>query len=640
MLMRGASGAGPALPELIRRLRVAIIVMLLLFFVLIGRLWQLQVMRGDGYYQRTVENVVHERFLPSIRGKILDRKGVPLAANRLAYNLYVTPATYPAAAAELTRLLGLSDEEAAKLQERVVAGARRSAKTPVLGLEDQGTERAALVDQANLRLPGVEIRSEPYRFYPEGELAAHVVGYMTQMNSDEQERLAGQGYDQSELVGRYGIESMFENYLRGKKGKERYAVDAKGHRIDDAMAAGLIEGERVIEPVAGSDVVLTLDLKLQKLAERAVAAYSAAAVAVVEVKTGRILALVSKPAFDPNVMTGHLTHADQALLDSDPRKPFIDKTLRMTYPPGSIFKFAVALAALSDGQVTEDEKVTCTGQYELSGNTFDCTAAHGALDLLGAIQHSCNVYFWHLAERVGLDRMSEVAREYGLGVPTGLGLNGDAPGRIPTKPWYEQHGKYKVGFATNAATGQGDVEVTVLQMAMAYAALANGGTLWVPQIVARVLDGDGKVVISYEPVVARQIKTPPEAVDVWKRGMFKVVNEPGGTGNPYAHSSIVTILGKTGTAEVKSKSRRERLEERTMEGWHPTNSHAWFAGWAPAEDPEIAIVVLIEHGGGGGKIAGPVAKAIIEGYFTKVKDGGQTLAPPTPTAAPAPEAQP
>ncbi|HTJ47050.1 MAG TPA: penicillin-binding protein 2 [Kofleriaceae bacterium] len=620
MLSRGSASAGPALPELTRRLRAAIFVIAGALLLLVGRLWQLQVMRGDSYYQRTVSNVVKERFLPSIRGRIVDRKGVSLADNRPAFNLYVTPATYPVVAPELRRLLALTDEDADKIQDRVNAGAKHSAKSPVLALEDIGHDKAIVIQQAVQHLPGIEIKEEAYRYYPQGDLAAHVIGYMTQMTADELEHSAGQGYDTSELVGRYGIEAMFENYLRGKKGKERFAVDAQGRRIDDAMAAELIQGDRVTDPVAGFDVMLTIDSRLQKVAEKALAPYAAGAVAVIDVKTGRILALVSKPSFDPNTMTGHVTKAELDLLNRDPRKPFIDKSLRATYPPGSTFKFVTTFAALEDGQASEDEKITCKGYYQPTNQ--DCDAEHGTLDLLGAIQKSCNVYFWNLAQRIGLDRLSDVAQEYGLGRPTGLGLNGDAAGRVPTRAWYEKRpgGKYMFGYAINAATGQGDVEVTVLQMAMAYTAIANGGTLYFPQIVERVLDGDGKTVIDYQPRVAAIMKTPPEIVDVWKRGLYKVVNELGGTANPYATSSVVTIAGKTGTAEVKSKTRRERIEERTMEGWHPTNAHAWFAGFAPYEDPEIAIVVFVEHGGSGGKVAGPIAKQIVEAYFTKIKE--------------------
>ena len=253
------------------------------------------------------------------------------------------------------------------------------------------------------------------------------------------------------------------------------------------------------------------------------------------------------------------------------------------------------------------------GEYQLSGTTFHCDGTHGRIDLLGAIQKSCDTYFWHLAERVGLDRISEVAREYGLGAPTTLGLNGDAAGLIPTKAWYDEHGRYKLGFAANAAIGQGDVEVTPLQMAMAYAAIGNGGTLYVPQVVERVDAPDGHAIATFEPKVARHVKTPPAILDTWKKGMWKVANEPGGTAYDFGHSDI-PVLGKTGTAEVK-KHHKAEPDERDLENWHPTAAHAWFAGLAPAEDPEIAVIVLVEHGGSGGRVAWPVAKRVIEGYF-------------------------
>lgn len=618
MLVRGSGSAGPALPELVRRLRWVFLALLLAFGALIGRLWQLQVVRGDRNYQRTVSNVVHERYLPSIRGKILDRNGVPLADNRPAFNLYATPKTFtPTVAAELRRLLGLSDDEVDKVSSRIAAGAKRTPRQPVLILEDQPRERAARVEQERFRLPDIEVRHEPYRTYPQGALAAHVIGYMSQMTADEAERRGARGYAASELVGRYGLESAWENYLRGKKGKERYAVDAHGRRLDEATAAGLIEGERVIEPVAGATLILTLDAELQRLAERAVAIHPAAAVAVVEIHSGRVLALVSKPSFDPNVMTGHLTRAEEKFLNNDPRKPFIDKTLRAQYPPGSTYKFVSALAALEDGLGHEDESITCNGSYARSGTRFNCTASHGKLDLFGAIQHSCNIYFWTLAERVGIDRLAEVANQYGFGARTGLGLNGDSPGRVPTRTWYEQRTRFKIGYTINSATGQGDVEVTVMQLAMAYAALGNGGTLFVPQIVDRIVRADGETVIQYQPQIQRQIPTPPRFLDVWKQGMWKVVNEPGGSAYEYAHSDVVSISGKTGTAQVRAK--KADRESKAIGSWHPSYNHAWFAGWAPSEAPEVAIVVLIEHGSWGGRAAGPVAKQILEGWYNKVR---------------------
>ncbi|HMG22855.1 MAG TPA: penicillin-binding protein 2 [Kofleriaceae bacterium] len=622
MLIRQSSGPGsgngPALTELHRRLRWVALIGIGALVVLIGRLWQLQVMRGEGYYERTVSNVVKERYLPSVRGKILDRHGAALADNRPAFNIYATPRQVTRELeAELVRMLGLSDSEVAKIDERLAVGRKRDPRTAIVILEDQGRDRAALIEQSLARLPGVEVHHEPYRYYPQGELAAHLIGYMTQMTAAEADRLGNQGYDTSELIGRYGLEDKWENYLRGKKGIERYAVDARGQRLDDATASALIQGEHGMPAIPGANLVLTIDAELQRLAEKAVSRVAASAVVVVEPRTGRIRAVVSKPSFDPNIMTGHLTQAEETMLKQDPRKPFIDKALRMTYPPGSIFKFATALAALEDGQAAAEENMFCTGEYQLSGTVFRCHGTHGKVNLIGAIQHSCDSYFWKLAERIGIDPIAQVATEYGLGRPTNLGLNGDAGGRIPTKDWYDRTSHYKIGFATNAAIGQGDVEVTVLQMAMAYAALANGGTLYVPQVVDRLEAHDGHVITSYEPQIAKQVKTRGDALEIWKRGMWKVTNERGGTAFEHGHSDVVTVMGKTGTAEVK-KHHKDR-EEKDIDRWNPSASHAWFAGWAPAEQPEIAIVVLAEHGGPGGAVAWPIARQIIEGYFTKLR---------------------
>lgn len=623
MLIRSQTGAGsgngPALPELHRRLKWVALIGIVAFVVLVGRLWQLQVMRGESYYEQTVSNVVKERFLPSVRGKILDRDGVPLADNRPAFNIYATPRLWkPEVKAELARLLALTEDELVKIEERIAIGKKRDPKNPIVVLEDQGRDRASLVVQADLA--GMIVNNEPYRYYPQGDLAAHLIGYMTQMTEEEADRLANQGYSTSELVGRYGLESAWENYLRGKKGIERYAVDARGQQLDEKTAATLIQGERKINAVPGANLVLTIDADLQKLAEKAVSHVPAAAVIIVEPRTGKLRAVVSKPSFDPNVMTGHLTRQEDAMLRSDPRKPFIDKALRATYPPGSVFKFVTALAALEDNQTSpEDEHIFCQGYYELSGTTFKCNATHGKLNLLGAIQHSCNIYFWTLAERIGLDRIAEVARNFGFGTPTNLGLNGDAGGRIPTKAWYETHTRYKVGFATNAATGQGDVEVTVLQMAMAYASLANGGKLYVPQVVERVETSGGRTIASYQPKVSREVPVTAEALEVWRRGMWKVTNEPGGSAFDHGVVTVTQVMGKTGTAEIRTRNKKKTEEERDIENYTPTRSHAWFAGWAPAEDPEIAIVVFVEHGGSGGRVAWPIAKAILEGYYTKIK---------------------
>lgn len=616
MLVRGDSGESTNVPELRRRLRWVVLVVAAAFVALLGRLWQLQVVHGEQYYEQTLSNVVHERFLPSIRGQVMDKHGEILAGNRPAFNVYAVPRLFTEEIGlRLTRLLGLSEDEQTQMHERIAQARKAGAvTTSVLLFEDQTRERAALITQEGFQMPGVVVRDEPYRFYPQSSLAPHLIGYMNQMTAAEVNKYAPEGYAPSELVGRYGIERAWENYLRGKKGIERFAVNAKGQRVQAATASQLIDGPPVVDPVAGHNVILTIDAELQRMIENVVRRHRAAAVAVVEVQTGRVLALVSQPAFEPNTMTGHLTRAEESLLLADPRKPFIDKTLRQHYPPGSTYKFVVALAALEDGVIDEEEEAECPGFHQVGPQTFNCTSSHGKVNMASAIQHSCNVYFWKLAEQVGIDRMAEVARDFGFGAPTGVGLNGDVPGRVPTRAWYEEHTSFKIGYTINTATGQGDVEVTVLQLAMAYAALVNGGHLYVPQVVQRIETAGGENVVDYEPKLRRKLPLLPENLQLLQKGMWMVVNQLGGTAFEYAHSDQVMYAGKTGTAEVRGR-RRRKIHKADLNDWHPHRSHAWFAGYAPHDNPEIALVVLIEHGGVGGKVAGPVAKRVVEGYF-------------------------
>ena len=621
MLIRSAPGDGePRSPELQRRLGWMLAVMALIFAGLIARLWQLQIVRGNEYYEAARSNVVDERFLPSVRGKILDRTGVPMADNRPAFNIYVMPRLFDdEVRARLVDLLALTEEETARMDQRLAVARRRKSTRATLVLDDQGRDRAGLVAQARPQLGGaVEVHAEPYRTYPYGQMAAHLIGFMNQPSSQEMAELEKQGYDASEFIGRYGVERNWEKYLHGKKGIERFIINARGERIEDAEAESLIEGSRFEPPVAGHDVYLTIDFQLQKIAEQAVSSHAAAAIAVVEVETGRLLALVSTPAFDPNVMTGHLTRAEHARLQGDPRHPYVDKTLQQHYPPGSTYKFVVGGAALENEMASAKEHLGCPGSHRAGGRLFYCMHTHGSIDFLDAVQRSCNVYFWKLAERTGIDRMAKVASDFGFGEPTGLAMNGEVPGRVPTEAFYDQRGTHTLGHTLNTATGQGDVELTVVQLVMAYAAIANGGRLFVPKVVHKVESAGGTLITEEKPELRRRVGLSPETLDVIRQGMWRVVNAPGGTAYRLGRSEVVEIAGKTGTAQVRG--RRPKDEAATQPGeWDPAGDHAWFAGWAPAGHPEIAIVVLVEHGGGGGMVAAPAARAIIEGYFTQVK---------------------
>jgi penicillin-binding protein 2 len=353
-----------------------------------------------------------------------------------------------------------------------------------------------------------------------------------------------------------------------------------------------------------------LDIELQDITEKALKKHKSGAAAVVEVDSGRVLALASWPAPDPNVLTGRLSRAQADELARDPARPLIDKALRENYFPGSTFKVAAMLAGLEDGLVDPSEKVTCHGSMQFGRRTFHCVEPHGKVNLHDAMVQSCNVYFYQLGDRLGLDRIARVAEDLGFGAPTGLGLNGEVAGFIPNMLYYKKQGEFQKGFVLNTAIGQGSVKVTVLQLAMAYAAVANGGKLYVPQIVERLETPSGKVVQEFPPRPRRMLTASPEMLARVRAALADAVNDPKGTSFA-ARVPELDVAGKTGTAQVKN----HRIQ--AGEGGALAD-HAWFASFAPVHHPQIAVVVLIEHGGFGAKAATPTAMEIYQGYFGKL----------------------
>ncbi len=371
-----------------------------------------------------------------------------------------------------------------------------------------------------------------------------------------------------------------------------------------AHAIAAIERE-LASALAGAppqDVMLTIDLDLEKVAYGAVARHEAA-VAVVEVETGRILALVSTPSFDPAVMTDPARSPERAKLEDDPHSPLVDRTVGRDYPPASTFKLITAVAGLESGAARPEQEVTCSGHRTVGATDLLDMGVHGTIDFVGALQHSCNVYFWSVGERVGVERLAQAARDFGFGAPTGLGIGGDLGGHVPDRAQYSGSSENDRVMRLQTAIGLADVRATVLQVAMAYAALANGGELYQPQIVRRVRDAGGRTIEERAPVLRRHVAASPETLGVIRRGLWRAVNRRGGTAFA-AKKGTVKMVGKTGTA--------------TLPGSETADSHAWFAGWAPADHPKMAIVVLVENGGIGGAVAAPIARDIIDAYYLHV----------------------
>ncbi|MBI5479218.1 MAG: penicillin-binding protein 2 [Deltaproteobacteria bacterium] len=601
--------------ELNRRLRLMAWLCTLAFVVLAGRLWQLQVLRGELYLRKSADNFVKDIEIPALRGQVRDHKGRVLGDNRAAYNVYVTPRFLtPEALERLCGYLNLSAEQATAIKTRAKETRGLARFRAQLAVEDVSREQMALVATNRQNLPGVQIEAVPRRTYPLGTSAAHVLGYINEISAAELNSRREQGYRSGDLIGRTGLERQWEGYLRGTPGFERVVVDAKGQRKSADETRELLQTPRRQDPVPGNNIVLTLDADLQRLAERAFRRYPAGAAVVVDVETGRLLALVSKPGFDPNLLSGRLTFAEEARLNQDPYRPRLDKTLREHYYPGSTFKVVPAVAALEEGVISPDERVQCKGYHELGRRWFRCSKFHGRVNMYEALAQSCNIYFYKLGERVGMDRIARYAREFGLGEPTGLGLNGEVPGFIPTQAWYREHapGGFRLGYTLNATIGQGATKVTVLQLAMLYAAIANGGSLNLPQLVERIDTAANAPVQEFPPRLRRRVAVKPVHLETLQRALAGTTHQKGTAYD--ARLKDIEVSGKTGTAQVR-KMGKVRSEGREQFGM---GDHAWFVGFAPTRRPQIAVVVLVEHGGLGGHVAAPVAMEIMRGYFEQV----------------------
>ena len=607
-----------------RRFAWAQVVVAGAFLLLVGRLYQLQVIDGEHYMRKSADNFVKELELPATRGQIRDRKGRVLVDNRPAYNVYITPRFFNTDAfTKLRKYLSLSDDQATALEVKVTAKRGLDRFRQFVAFEDITRDQLALLESEKNELPGIAVQAVAHRNYPYGSLAAHMLGYMNQITpeelADRRQRADSLNYHLGDYVGRAGLERQWESFLRGKDGIERIVVDAKGQRKDGAELEALdslLGGPQRTEPEPGDDLVTSIDLDLQKTVEAALAKHKSGAAAVVEVDTGRVLALASWPEPDPNVLTGRLTRAEATALNDDPLRPMMDKALRENYFPGSTFKVVPTIAALEDHLVDPEAIVTCHGGMRFGKRMFHCAETHGKINLRMALAQSCDVYYYLLGETLGLDRMARVAEDLGFGEPTGLGLNGEVPGLVPSMAYYKRlPGGFQKGFLLNTAIGQGDTKATVLQVAMAYAAIANGGKLFVPQIVEKVQTADGQTVQEFAPRLRRQIAASADTLQKVRAALYDAVNHPKGTSYA-ARVPGLEVAGKTGTAQT-GKNHKEGAEG------DENNSHSWFASFAPYQKPEIAVVVLIEHGGFGAKVSTPTAMEIYQGYFGKAHEEPQ-----------------
>lgn len=593
-------------------------IMLLGLLVLAGRLYRLQITRGEEFVAKSVENFVKQIRIPADRGMILDTNGRILVDSRPSFDVFVTPAFCVKCKDEvlpqLSEYLEWTPQQRADVEYRITRARRDAPFRPIPVKIDVERELADFLDAHRLELPGVDVLANPHRNYRTGTVLSHVLGYMNEITQEELDRLnkSGGHYLLGDYIGRRGIEKAFEKNLRGKDGERKQVVDARGQPIPGLSE--LVGGARITEPTAGNNVVLSIDMRLQEEADRAFPG-KAGAIIMVEVKTGFVRALVSRPGYDPNLLTGRINSNQLGLMSMDEFKPLMNRVTQMHYAPGSTFKIVTGLAALRDKVFTPHTHVNCPGGYRLGSRVWRCwrDAGHGLKDARTALQQSCDTYYYRAADLLGIEPIAREAREFGFGSPTGITGLLEVPGIVPDTAYHDRvtPGGYQKGMALNTSIGQGDVTVTPVQLVMAFAALANGGTLHRPQLVKRIESPRGEVVKSFEPEVIRSVDLPKEHRDVIVQGLDMVVNEPGGTSYG-KRLKTVRVAGKTGTAQV-AKLGAKRLKKEEIDYW--LRDHAWFAAFAPVDDPEVAIVVLNEHGGGGSSDAAPTAMAVLQKYF-------------------------
>lgn len=694
------------------RLSAFAALMLLVLCVLLGRLWVLQVIRGEEYANQAQSNHLKQREIPAPRGAIYDAHGERIAEVRASFDLVVSPRDVDRDKPGATPRPRRSDVPGAE-QGGPDAGEDSDGDAGLLGgplLDDpwtieERTDVATLADRiaplldgatpddilerweearkisrwrhatlatdlsmdelerilANRpRLPGVSIVTRHRRSYPDQGLFAHLVGYQREVRADELADLRAKyeqtehgidWYESGDLIGKYGLEAAFEEWLHGTDGTYWVQVDVHGRELGRSAPANQPGAEyfrsiahfldrSIIPEIPGHDLHLTVRKDLQQLATDLLGEESGAVV-MMEVGTGRVLTLATAPTFDPEIFSGRLPPEVWKAMQEDPKRPMVDKALQGVYPPASTWKMIVGAAVLGSNTWTKDTKVNCPGYHKVGRRAFRCwnRRGHGSVDLEGALKGSCDVYFYRAGLAMGIDEVAKYAAMFGMGEATGIGINAESGGLNPTTDWKKRRYGGKRGSAwtggdtASAVIGQGYTLATPMQLTQMTAALANDGLVYRPQLVDRVVAPDGQVVHRGEPEIVRTVDLAPQHFDAIQEGMFAVVEQVGGTGRRQRLKHLA-FAGKTGTAQVV------RLGASTKKQYR---DHAWFVAYAPYDAPEVAITVLVENGEHGSTAAAPIARQMFELYFQDrltqaAADGVRIGDPANPQLEPVPSA--
>jgi penicillin-binding protein 2 len=576
-----------------KALRLAAIALSLIIVVRLG--W-LQLARGAFYEDLSTDNYVQGFIVRAPRGLILDRSGEILADNRAALSVTLNRTRGRDDEATADLLAELLDLDRAFVADKLLE-ARTSYYGSIVLLDDADFEQVSRVEEHRSELPGVKVSVTAVRRYPEGALGTHALGYVSEVSDVELRSMEPLGYSQGDIVGKTGVEKRYELLMRGRDGAEYWVFDASGRELYPFPPGPAREAR------PGNNLVLTIDGPAQRAAEAALAEFEAGSVVAIEPTTGEVLVLASHPSPDPNSLVSGVSSEEWSELVGSPRHPLLNRAVQATYPPGSPFKLFTAAAGIEENEVApRRERVNCKGAYKYGIRTFRCwrPEGHGIADLMKGIVESCDVFFYQLGARLGVATLMDWTEKSGLGRKTGIDISGETGGNVPTPAWYDRRygrRKWSKGVVLNLAIGQGELLVTPLQAAYVTAGIVNGGRMHTPHLFKSVETYSGRVIGTARPAASQELPYRASTIAFIRRAMVNVVEAPNGTGKQ-ARVPGIEVGGKTGTAQNPHGE-----------------DHAWFVSFAPADDPKIALAVLVENAGSGGANAAPIAREVIRAYL-------------------------
>ncbi|MDR1085693.1 MAG: penicillin-binding protein 2 [Deltaproteobacteria bacterium] len=595
-------------PDFSRQIAWLKVFFCLILSVLLLRLWYLQIVSGEEYRLKSEKNHTSLTDITTPRGLILDRSGLVLVDNQLNYDLYVTPGEVSKPeelAREVSYLTGRDAQELSKKLETLAKKQKYNSQLWISGLT-----RADLVGlkTRHYQLEGVTVQINSVRQPTQENFAPHLVGYLGEISPRQLGEEPYLGLKQGALVGQSGLEQSMETILHGRKGQRLTTVDSQGRVLEEL---------KVDYPEPGYNIRLTLNSRLQRVAQ-SLLGEKAGAVVVMDPRNFEILALASSPTFNLHDFVGGISGERWKSLNDDPFRPMENRAVGGQYPPGSTFKIAMALSALSEGVITPETAFSCAGALHLGGSRFGCWArgGHGTVNLHRSLKESCDVYYYEVGRRLGVDRLARAVRKnFGLGQTLGIDLKTERPGLVPDQAWKQRRfGKaWNFGETLPVSIGQGYLLTTPLQVAQYTAVAANGGTLYRPHLVKEITDFEGHLVRRVEPEVLNHMDLRTDYFQSVRRSLDAVVNEPGGTGRR-GQIPGVRVSGKTGTSQVISLDRYQVYSRGGVLPWK-YREHAWFTSYAPTDNPEVVVTVLLEHAGGGGANAAPIAAKMMKAYF-------------------------